>query len=410
MRLLYSLLLSIAGILMQAVALVHGKSRLWVVGRQNWRSRLREWRSQNPGDLYWFHCASLGEFEQGRPVIERLRKEMPHSVILLTFFSPSGYEVRKSYASVNGVFYLPLDTISNANTFLDIVKPKQACFVKYEYWPNYFLGCKKRGIPLILISAILRPGQRFFGFWSFFWKPVMQSVTHYFVQDEATAFLLAGLDIERCTVTGDTRFDRVLDVAGNAPELTDAANWASNSKVLIGGSTWPADERVLLTWWQKAPTHWKLLLVPHEVGHAHIQALLRMWPEAMLWSKRNEMSVEDARVLLVDEVGVLSTLYRYAHMAWIGGGFGAGIHNALEPAAWKLPIAFGPKHMKFAEALGLISCGAASTAETEEKSVELLGRLTANEGDLDRMGEAAGHFVASGRGATNKIMSFLREE
>ncbi len=410
MRLLYSMLLTLAGMLMQAMALVHRKSRLWVAGRRNWRSRLRAWRSENPGDLYWFHCASLGEFEQGRPVIERLRKEMPHSVILLTFFSPSGYEVRKSYASVNGVFYLPLDTISNANTFLDIVKPKQACFVKYEYWPNYFLGCKKRGISLILISAILRPGQRFFGFWSFFWKPVMQSVTHCFVQDDATAHLLAGLGIDRSTVTGDTRFDRVLDVAASAPELSDAARWANHAKVLIGGSTWPADERVLLNWWQKAPAHWKLLLVPHEVGHAHIQALLRMWPEAMLWSKRNELSVADARVLIVDEVGVLSTLYRYAHLAWIGGGFGAGIHNTLEPAAWKLPIAFGPKHAKFAEALGLIACGAASTGDNEEKSVELLGRLTANEADLDRMGEAAGHFVSTGRGATNKIMSFLREE
>ena len=409
MRLLYSLLLSAAGILMQAMALVHGKSRLWVMGRRNWRSRLHAWRSENPGDLYWFHCASLGEFEQGRPVIERLRKEMPHSVILLTFFSPSGYEVRKSYAAVNGVFYLPIDTMSNAASFLDIVTPKQACFVKYEYWPNYFLSCKKRGIPLILISAILRPGQRFFGFWSFFWNPVMESVTHYFVQDDATAHLLGGLGIERCTVTGDTRFDRVLDVAANAPELTDAANWASNSKVLIGGSTWPADERVLHTWWQHAPTHWKLLLVPHEVGHAHIQSLLRMWPEAMLWSKRRELPVVDARVLIVDEVGQLSILYRYAHLAWIGGGFGAGIHNTLEPAAWKLPIAFGPKHTKFVEALGLIACGAASNAENEEESVELLGRLTANEADLGRMGESAGHFVSTGRGATSKIMSFLRE-
>jgi 3-deoxy-D-manno-octulosonic-acid transferase len=288
------------------------------------------------------------------------------------------------------------------------VKPRQACFVKYEYWPNYFQGCKKRGIPLILISAILRPGQRFFGFWSFFWKPVMQSVTHYFVQDDATARLLGGLGIERCTVTGDTRFDRVLDVAANAPELKDAASWANVAKVLIGGSTWPADERVLFTWWQQAPKHWKLLLVPHEVGPSHIQALLSMWPEARLWSKRSELSFVEARVLIVDEVGALSTLYRYANLAWIGGGFGAGIHNTLEPAAWKIPIAFGPKHAKFSEALGLIACGAASTSEDEVKSAELLARLTADEDHLARMGTAAGHFVLSGRGATDKIMSFLR--
>jgi 3-deoxy-D-manno-octulosonic-acid transferase len=342
--------------------------------------------------------------------MERLRRDMPHSVILLTFFSPSGYEIRKNYTVADGVFYLPVDTQLASSDFLDIVRPKLACFVKYEYWPNYFLGCMKRGIPLVMISAILRPNQRFFGWSGFFWKPVLKSVSHFFVQDEESAHLLAQVGIHSCTVAGDTRFDRVAEIAIAAPELNDIRDWVQGSRVLIGGSTWPADERVLHAWWQEAPADWKMIVVPHEIGKAHIDDLKQLWPQATLWSQRSICDWMSVRVIIVDEIGALSKLYRYADLAWIGGGFGAGIHNTLEAAAWKVPVLFGPRYEKFAEAKGLIACGAAVAAENEAKGMQLLRRLTANTTEIAGMGDKAGRFVISGRGATDKIMSFLRRD
>jgi 3-deoxy-D-manno-octulosonic-acid transferase len=408
LRALYSLLVSIVGVMMHGVAWVHGKSRLWVNGRKDWRTRLIDWRKNNPGELYWFHCASLGEFEQGRPVMERLRKERPEVVVLLTFFSPSGYEVRKNYSGADGVFYLPLDTHSGSRKFLDIVQPKVACFVKYEYWPNYFLNCKRKGIPLIMISAILRPDQRFFGWSGFFWKPILESVSHYFVQDEVTLKLLSEIGIERATLAGDTRFDRVLEIAETAKEVSEIREWAQGARVLIGGSTWPADERVLQSWWQRASNEWKLLIVPHEVSHAHLDAIRVMWPESLLWSQRKVAGLQTSRVVIMDEIGMLSTLYKYANVAWIGGGFGAGIHNTLEAAAWGLPVVFGPRYEKFVEAKGLIAVEGALAAGNEYEAEQILVQLTFNSTEMARMGAAAGGFVATGRGATDKIMSFLR--
>lgn len=393
---------------MQVVALVHHKSRLWVQGRRKWRSRLQTWRAEHPGELVWVHCASLGEFEQGRPVIERIRKDMPRHTILLTFFSPSGYEIRKSYPLVDGVFYLPADTYAAANDFLDIVRPGLACFVKYEYWPNYFFSCQKQGIQLIIISAILRRNQRFFGGMSFFWLPVLRSVSHFYVQDKASAELLREYGFANTTIAGDTRFDRVHEVASAAPEYPEILRWAKNHNVLIGGSTWPADERVLLGWWNLAPEGWKLLLVPHEVLESHVEALQRSWPEAELWSKRDALGWGSGRVIIVDQVGSLSALYQYACLAWIGGGFGAGIHNTLEAAAWALPIAFGPTHEKFEEAVGLIRAGAAHSVSSEADGVDLLLRWTAPKADNRAKGKASVEFVASGRGATDKIMSCLQ--
>ncbi len=408
MQSFYSMLVVFVNLLMHMAAVAHGKSRLWVDGRKNWRLRMRQWRALNTGDVYWFHCASLGEFEQGRPVIERLRSDMPQSVILLTFFSPSGYEIRKNYAVANGVFYLPIDTISASSDFLDIVRPKLACFVKYEYWPNYFLGCKKRDIPVVMISAILRPNQRFFGWSGFFWKPVLKSVSHFFVQDEQSARLLAQVDIHACTVAGDTRFDRVAEIAKAASELSEIHHWVEGFKLLVAGSTWAADERVVHAWFMHATLEWKLIVVPHEIGKAHIQDLQKLWPQAALWSERSTCDWASVRVLVVDEIGILAQLYRYADLAWIGGGFGAGIHNTLEAAAWHVPVLFGPRYEKFAEAKGLIACGAALAASDESHASQLLQLVCMNQNEISDMGNRAGQFVLAGRGATDKIISFLR--
>jgi 3-deoxy-D-manno-octulosonic-acid transferase len=259
-----------------------------------------------------------------------------------------------------------------------------------------------------MISAILRPNQRFFGWSGFFWKPVLKSVSHFFVQDEESVGLLAQIGIQACTVAGDTRFDRVAEIANAAPELKDIRDWVQGSRVLIGGSTWPADEQVLHAWWQESPADWKMIVVPHEIGKAHIQDLQQLWPQAALWSQRSTCDWTSVRVIIVDEIGALSKLYRYADLAWIGGGFGAGIHNTLEAAAWKVPVLFGPRYEKFAEAKGLIACGAALAAENEAKGMQLLRHLTTHSAEIAGMGDQAGQFVVSGCGATDKIMSFLR--
>ncbi|MFM9004421.1 MAG: 3-deoxy-D-manno-octulosonic acid transferase [Flavobacteriales bacterium] len=347
MRILYSAIASFAQTLMPLAALFNAKAKLWVNGRVNWRDRLMQWRNEHEGELIWFHCASLGEFEQGRPVIERIRRDFPRYRMLLTFFSPSGYEIRKAYNRVDGVFYLPADTQSNARDFLEIVRPAKVCFVKYEYWPNYMLACEERSIPLVMVSAILRPNQRFFGWVSFFWKPVLQTVDHFFVQDKQSAELLSKLSITRCTIAGDTRFDRVLEVVSSSAAIPELEAWKGSASVLIGGSTWPADEEVLHAWWRgrrQDAASWKLIIVPHEVDEGHIEALQRMWPEAVLWSARNENGWTEAPVLIVDEIGHLSAMYRYGTLAWIGGGFGAGIHTTLEAAAGRLPLVFGRQY------------------------------------------------------------------
>jgi len=409
-RFLYSAIVSIVQALMPLVALWNAKARLWVHGRRGWRERLRKWRNEHPGELIWFHCASLGEFEQGRPVIERIRKDFPHYRLLLTFFSPSGYEIRKQYEQVDGVFYLPADTFSNARDFLSIVKPSKVCFVKYEYWPNYFLECRQLGIQLIMISAILRPDQRFFGWASFFWKPVLNSVAHFFVQDSQSADLLMKMGITNSTVAGDTRFDRVLEIAASAKEMDDVKRWAGEADVLIGGSTWLPDEMVLRAWWLRRsvmPHPWKLIIVPHEIGESHIADIQRRWSQAVLWTNRKSEGWSEAPILIVDEIGHLSSLYRYAKLAWIGGGFGAGIHNTLEAAAWRLPVLFGPNYEKFNEASGLLAIGAARSAKSTMQGSAHLLNFTQYGVDLTAMGNASRHFVESGAGSTHKIMSFL---
>jgi 3-deoxy-D-manno-octulosonic-acid transferase len=233
-------------------------------------------------------------------------------------------------------------------------------------------------------------------------------VSHYFVQDQKTQQLLLESGIARSTIAGDTRFDRVLEITRSASEVSEIGEWSKGSRILIGGSTWPVDERVLEAWWKDAPSEWKLLIVPHEIEKGHIQAMQRLWPEAVLWSDRMSANWSSSRVVIVDEIGKLSSMYRYATIAWIGGGFGAGIHNTLEAAAWSLPVVFGPRYEKFAEAKGLIDSGAALAARDEEEAIHLLVRLTSTSTDIAQMGSAAGAFVEEGCGATDKIMSFLR--
>lgn len=392
---------------MPLVALFHGKSRLWVNGRKAWRARLRAWREANTGEVVWMHCASLGEFEQGRTVLEEIRRRHPKKKLLLTFFSPSGYEVRKNYEGVDGVFYLPADTASDARDFLEILQPSMVLVVKYEYWPNYFFACRKRAIPIYMISAILRPGQRFFGWMRGYWQGVLGCVTHFFVQNEESLALLHSIGITRVTITGDTRFDRVVQTVANARELPVLASFAEGHRVLVAGSTWPADEQALRMWLEQASAEWRLVIVPHEVGEGHVQHILQQFPDAVRWSASAMNSVSSHSVLVVDTIGLLSSVYTHADVCWIGGGFGAGIHNTLEAAAWGKPVVFGPRYHKFDEARGLIAAGAAQSAQTAEDGVRILNAICTNESLQEAKGRSAGQFVQQGRGATDKILSHL---
>ncbi len=407
MHFLYSLLMRLVKLVVPVLALFHGKAKLWHNGRKQWRSRLEIWRAANTGDVIWMHCASLGEFEQGRPLLEAFRIRHPQKKLMLTFFSPSGYEVRKNFEGVDGVFYLPLDTSRDANDFLDVLQPSVALVVKYEYWPNYFFACRERGIPLYMVSAILRPNQRFFGWMGGFWRNVLQCVSHFFVQNEESLKLLHAIGIDCVTLTGDTRFDRVIQSKENAQELPMLHSFSLGYHVLIAGSTWPADEIVLQQWFAQCEAGWKLVLVPHEVGEGHILEIMQRFPAAERWSTASADSVSAASVLVIDTIGVLSAAYAYADVCWIGGGFGAGIHNTLEAAAWGKPVLFGPRYAKFDEARGLLVCGAAKSGSNAAEIVDVLNDLTSNEAAIQAMGAAAGLFVQQGCGATDNILSRL---
>lgn len=410
MRFLYAMVahLLVAG--MYVAALFTAKARKGISGRVGWRSRLASWRINHPGELIWMHCSSLGEFEQGRSLLEEIRLKQPEKVLLLTFFSPSGYEIRKDTKLVDGVFYLPWDTSGAAADFFDILKPKIALFIKYEYWPNFFFAARKRDVPLFVVSAIFRKNQRFFRLFGGFWRDVLRCVSHFFVQNESSEALLMGIGMRRVTVAGDTRFDRVIRAVETAVALPEMIAFRAHCCILMGGSTWPADEHVLRQWLSVAPEHWKLVIVPHEVDAGHLNQLKKRFPMAVCWSERNQSRWEQAQVLIVDTIGLLSGLYRYADICWIGGGFGAGIHNTLEAAAWGKSVAFGPNYVKFDEAVGLIGCGAAVAADSPTQAVQLIMHRVENAAQRQLAGQAAERFVRNGGGATGKILSHLVAE
>jgi len=393
--------------LMPVVGLFYGKAQLWSKGRKDWRKQLADWRKSHPGEVIWMHCASLGEFEQGRPVLEALRSTHPQEKLLLTFFSPSGYEVRKNYSGVDVVCYLPADTPSNARDFIAILQPSMVLIVKYEYWPNFFLSCKQHGVPLYIISGIFREGQRFFGAFAAFWRPVLNSVNHFFVQNEASIKLLHSIGFTNATLAGDTRFDRVMQLASRPRPVPLVQSLKGPGVLVVGGSTWPADEEVLANWWAAAPEDARLVVVPHEVGSESNQRLKKRFPDAIRWSECGSGTMPSARVLIVDEIGWLSSIYAYADICWIGGGFGAGIHNTLEAAVWKKPVLFGPRYLKFDEACGLISSGGAISAKDSQVGVLLLQQLTRDAALREQMGQQSGLFVERGSGATPKILNEL---
>ncbi len=410
MSVIYTLTIHLYHFLISIGSLFNGKAKLWVEGRRSIFGRLQDAIPKGE-KIAWFHCASLGEFEQGRPVIEAFRTARPDFKILLTFFSPSGYKVRKDYDGADWIVYLPTDTLRNAKRFLQIINPKFAVFVKYEYWFNYMKVLRQKEIPLIVVSAIFRPGQRFFKWWGTWQRKMLGTVTHFFVQNNASKQLLNSVGISRVTISGDTRFDRVYQVAEQKKAFPLIAKFRNGNKILLAGSTWPSDEEAIISYIQQKPKGIKFIIAPHEVHGQRIQSLINnLTIHPLRFSQATEENIRSSNVLIIDSIGILSHLYQYAWCAYIGGGFGVGIHNILEAATFGKPVIFGPNYQKFREACDLISLGGAFSVSSEKDFKLIIDKFYMNGHFHKSAAEITREYVADNRGATAQIVEFIRRK
>ncbi len=392
-----------------AAALGNPKAKLWVEGRKNWRSKIPE--SLKPDESrVWFHCSSLGEFEQGRPVIEEFKMRNEKLKIVLTFFSPSGFEIRKNYSGADYVFYLPADTKANSKDFIELIKPEKVFFTKYEYWHHYFHQLKKKNIPLYMVSAVFRPDDRFFKSYGSFFRNILQCVSHFFVQNEESKSLLMKIGFNNSSVAGDTRFDRVVEVSRNAKEIPVAEKFSRGKIVLVAGSTWSEDEKILADTIKSFSCEWKLIIAPHEINKSRISEVIHTFLNFNLiqFSKASNEELSSYDVLLIDNIGMLSSLYCYGQYAYVGGGFGKGIHNTLEAAVFGIPVFFGPSFEKFNEAKELINCGGGFLISSGEKLKNELRKFFENSSYKIKAGAAAKNYVTANAGATEIILNYVK--
>ncbi|MBO9593552.1 MAG: 3-deoxy-D-manno-octulosonic acid transferase [Niabella sp.] len=388
------------------------KAQLWISGRKHLLPRLKQALAGNTAPVIWVHCASLGEFEQGRTILETLKKEYPRFRVLLTFFSPSGYEIRKNYEHADWVFYLPLDTPQNARRFIQIVKPALAVFVKYEYWYHLLQALKKTGTPTLLVSALFRENAVFFKSYGGFHRKMLRCFTHIFVQNaESKHRLAAVMPADQITVAGDTRFDRVVQIASGFTPIPAIETFTRRKLfTVVAGSTWPDDEKKLASYIKLKNSNISLIIAPHEVNEEHINEISTLFPGAIRFSRLKEEPQPEGSVLVIDNIGMLSRLYHYADITYIGGGFNkSGIHNTLEAAVFSKPVVFGPNYEKFAEAKALIKNGGAISYSTEDQLTTAIEELKNNPQFRQEAGQSAGRFVAEHTGATHIICAYIRE-
>ncbi|PZF72510.1 3-deoxy-D-manno-octulosonic acid transferase [Taibaiella soli] len=405
---LYWLGINLYLLVLRIAALFHPKAKLFVKGRKGLLPQIKYALINERRPRIWMHCASLGEFEQGRPVLEQLRKDYPQFAFVLTFFSPSGYEVRKNYEGADYVFYLPTDSARNARLFLEYVQPKLCLFVKYDFWYYFLSAIGNRDIPLLLVSAIFRDNQGFFKWYGQLQRRMLFAFTHIFVQNSASQRLLQKIGYDSVTVSGDTRFDRVIEALDQpVKDLPKIRAFCNQHKILVAGSTWPDDERLLHKAFAQLPENWKLILVPHEVHEAHIYDLEKLWGDvAGKWSDETDWA--NKRVVIIDTVGLLLQLYRCGDIAWIGGGFGkAGVHNVLEPAVYGMPCLYGPVYHQFLEAIALVACGGGFEIESPEQLVNCIRYWETEPDAYTNASKAAAQYVKENAGATQKITSYL---
>ena len=384
----------------------------------------------------WVHAASLGEFEQGRPIIERIRLEHPEYKILLTFFSPSGYQVRKNYQGADIITYLPIDTVTNARRFLRTIRPVMAFFIKYEFWYNYLHILKHRNVPTYSVSSIFRPDQIFFRWYGRAYSRVLKCFTKFFVQNEESRQLLAKIGIKETEIVGDTRFDRVMTIKslakqlpiveafttphqlprGGEPAVQEASPRGGLEGVFVAGSSWPPDEEIFIRYFNEH-REWKLIIAPHVIGEDHLQQIIsRLSPSGategsrriVRFTQTTREEAAKADTLIIDCFGLLSSIYNYGDVAYIGGGFGVGIHNTLEAAVWDMPVIFGPNNKKFQEAQGLKACGGGFEIKDYDEFAALMQRFATDESFLKQSGSQAGHFVKDQAGATDKVLDSVK--
>lgn len=356
----------------------------------------------------WFHAASLGEFEQGRPLIEHIKAKYPNYKILLTFFSPSGYEVRKDYEGADIVCYLPIDTFRNARRFLNAIHPVMVFFIKYEFWYHYLSILNKRNVPTYSVSSIFRPNQIFFRWYGYEYKKVLRCFTKFFVQNQQSKDLLSSIGINNVEITGDTRFDRVLSIKEKAQALPLIEKFVNHKNTFVAGSSWTPDEEIFIEYFNQHP-QWKLIIAPHVVNKEHISAIRnKVKGRVVLYSEINKGDIETADCLIIDCYGLLSSIYQYGDVTYVGGGFGAGIHNVLEAAVWNVPVIFGPNNHNFMEARNLIAIGGGFEINNYDDFDNLLNRFSSSPDCLKQTGEQAGHFVETCTGATCRILSSIQ--
>jgi 3-deoxy-D-manno-octulosonic-acid transferase len=409
MRLLYFLSILIYPVVILLASPFNKKAKLWIQGRRNWRKNLRE--KINSADKHiWVHCASLGEFEQGRPLIERIKETAPDYKIVLTFFSPSGFELRKNWPIADYIFYLPADTTSNASGFIEIIRPSMVLFVKYEFWNNYISEISRRNIPLYLVSGIFRPDQHFFKWYGRFFRNMLKKFTHIFVQDDRSVELLESIGIQNVSISGDTRFDRVHQISQEALDLPLIDKFRAGERLFLAGSSWKEDEEIISAYVNSDPAKMKWVFAPHEVDKSNIDRLEKLFKTSVVrYSQYNEDS-DSARVMIIDNVGILASAYRYAYIAAVGGGFGKGIHNILEAACWGVPVLFGPDYKDFKEAVDLIKEGGAYCYKNQTECNVIMDKWLESSNIYQSSSDIMKRYIQINLGATEKILNIILQE
>ncbi|MBS3992148.1 MAG: 3-deoxy-D-manno-octulosonic acid transferase [Bacteroidetes bacterium] len=407
MTILYNFSIQLTLIILKIAAFFNPKIKLFMDGRAETFSILK--KKLIPTDrVIWFHCASLGEFEQGRPVIEKTKLKFPNHKIVVTFFSPSGYEIRKNYNLADAVVYLPFDTIKNVKKFLELTNPELSVFVKYEFWPNLLSQLNKRAIPTILISGIFRENQTFFKFYGSWMRKKLTSITHFFVQDQTSERLLKSIGFSNTTISGDTRFDRVYEIVNQSNSIDFIEIFKNNRFTLVAGSTWNADENMLVEYInKKAKPDDKFIIAPHNINQEAIQQLKsNIKTKTICFSNYKKNELKEAQVFILDTIGLLTKVYSYADIAYVGGGFNNGIHNILEPATFGIPVIIGPKYQKFKEATELIQKNGCVVVENMHEFNETL--LNFEDGKYRKqVGNNAKKYIESNIGASDLIVDFM---
>ncbi len=410
MNILYNLFISLYGIGVLAASSFNPKAKLWIAGRKDWKKAMKQ--KISPTDkVIWIHCSSLGEFEQGRPVMEKIKKEFPKHKLALSFFSPSGYEIRKDYQGADYIFYLPLDTPKNAKQLIKILHPEVLILVKYEYWYNLLKRLQKKDIPVIVISAVIKEDNLFFRPFGSWFRKRIAGIEHFFVQDNDSKNLLESIGIEKVTVSGDTRFDRVKEIREANARVEFIEKFKGNSKLIVAGSTWPDDEEILVKFInKKLPDDWKLIFAPHNIKEKDILSLSQVIQKpTAIYTKSDQNQIENSQILILDTIGMLTKIYAYSDVSYVGGGFTkTGVHNTLEPAVFGVPIIFGPNYENYFEAVDLIQNQGAQRFKDQYDFDEKMLVLIESAAERKSRGRAAADYILQKPNSTITIFNFLK--